>query len=501
MGKYKTDVCLMFFFFILYILIYFPMCVRHGVALEEAIFPNRHLNVMLCNGRWGVYLFRVLFDCGEFLPYGAGILAGLFMSGAIYLQTKIFGINKLFSQILYAVFYLGCTQWVYQLCYSNQSHVLALGFLCASAAVYFQVKPKGRICTLAGSAILLCCAISTYQTLILYYGVLMGAYLLLKCLKSSNGLCSVKDIMYAAGGGIVALGGYYAIEFLLIQWIKPSPHTMYHVKAYQATMRGDFRCVLDAPFLLQLRIMAHYFIKVPLCHILDAISNGYWVLVSIFIPALILGVRVIYMYKFKSLLCISFIAGIIIMPYVANAILLTSLPERAYVAEPLALASMWGVLIVTVHEKWLPIKILTVFGTVIFITAVCRVSTVARDEHWAWQRSKEEVLMMYIQAQQLANQEGLKDCPIYVLGKQPICTEPLFDIDKVGFCMNQAYPNIIKDKVWTDYYFYYLRLPRLKRGEESDVERHKAVYSTMPAWPADGSVRVSKNEIIIRIAP
>ena len=86
---------------------------------------------------------------------------------------------------------------------------------------------------------------------------------------------------------------------------------------------------------------------------------------------------------------------------------------------------------------------------VIFITAVCRVSTVARDEHWAWQRSKEEILIMYVQAQQLAKKEGLKDCPIYILGEQEIITNHLFDVNKVGFCTQQVYPNIIKSKQWT----------------------------------------------------
>ncbi len=496
--KYKTDVCVILSFFIVYLLIYFPMCVRHGVAVEETQFTHKNLEVMLCNGRWGVYLFRVIFNCGEFLPYGAGVLSGLFISVAIYFQTKIFCINKLSNQILYAVLYLSCTQWVYQLRYSNQSHALALGCLCVSAAVYLFHKSEGKY-GLLGSVTLLCYSFSTYQTYIFYYGALIGAYLLYLCIKSPKGICNIRDIVKAIWVGGLAMLLYYVIGWILVACINPPESMIHSVREYQASMHGDYGAVIDASIVQKIKIFLHYMVRMPITNILAGISEGYWVIATIFFPAGILALKVICVHKLKAWLCLLFIYGVIIIPYIGNFIFLAALPVRTYIAEPVALASVWGILFSNMHENRLKTMFMNAFGVVIFITAVCRVSTVARDEHWAWQRSKEEILIMYVQAQQLAKKEGLKDCPIYILGEQEIITNHLFDVNKVGFCTQQVYPNIIKSKQWTDCYLYYLRLPRLKRGNDSDIERHQEVYSTMPAWPADGSVKVSKNEIIIRI--
>ena len=149
-------------------------------------------------------------------------------------------------------------------------------------------------------------------------------------------------------------------------------------------------------------------------------------------------------------------------------------------------------------KKWVQSFIFT-FGCVIFIYSTCRVSTISRDEHWAWERSKEEVLAMYSRAQQVGLQAGYSDCPIYILGNISISTDHLFDLEDIGFCPDSAYPNVIKFKEWTEYYLYYLRLPRLKHGNKEDTERHREAYENMPSWPSDGSIKAHKGEVIIRI--
>lgn len=132
LWKKRYDILVTLLIFLIYLVIYLPMCARHGVAVEETQFNHNHLKVMLCNGRWGIYLFRSITDSGEYLPYGSGLIAGVFISIAIYIHTKLLNFNKLTQIFIYSIIYLGCTQWAYQLRYSNQSHAIGLGILCIS---------------------------------------------------------------------------------------------------------------------------------------------------------------------------------------------------------------------------------------------------------------------------------------------------------------------------------------------------------------------------------
>ena len=57
---------------------------------------------------------------------------------------------------------------------------------------------------------------------------------------------------------------------------------------------------------------------------------------------------------------------------------------------------------------------------------------------------------------------------------------------------------------WANMLFYYLRYLKLNRmhiGSPSDHQRFAAPLSTMPTWPASGSVQAIGNEVIIKIGP
>lgn len=495
LDKYRNEFVLTVIFFAIYLCIYVPMCVRHGVAVEETQFSHNHLPVMLCNGRWGVFLFRYLTHSGEYLPYAAGILAGMFISAAVLVQTKIFNIRFFSHRIVYAVFYFSCTQWAHQLRYSNQSHAIALGILSASVAVYIQFTNKQTIKTFIASTLLLCYSISTYQTLALYYGTLVAVAFVA---RSINGTLALKwrKVLFICGAVLLALFFYYIIGKLLLSLFPPPTDMLQRVKEYQQGMTG-YSFFLAAPFMDKCQMIEYYAIRVPLANLLGKIYRGQGIITLAFIPAIIL----MYMQlKRRSYVNIVLLMLIMVLPYLGAILLFKDVPVRTFIAEPVSFAGVWSVALrdINLRVRLLKILICSLLGF-IFVYSSCRVATISRDEHWAWERSKEEVLSMYHHAKQVARSSGMPDCNICILGKPSIPTAHLFDIEDVGFRLNEVYPNIIKGKAWTDYYLYYLRLSNIKKGDDSDLERHREVFEVMPNWPSEGSVRMSKGEVIIRV--
>lgn len=498
--KYRYDILWCFVIFAIYLVVYFPMCVRHGVAVEETQFTHKHLLVQLCNGRWGVYLFRTITCAGEYLPYAAGILAGLFISAAVLIQTKILNITSLTHKFVYASFYLGCTQWAYQLRYSNQSHAIGLGIFCVSAAVYMQFKAKNKYAKFLGSAILLCIGLSTYQTLILYYFALVLAVFLCKLLQNKNNNLFIKDWRNTFSISIIAIALYYIILKSLIFFIQPPAGMLENVAIYQKSMSG-YQSFLEAPFITKIKALGHFILTIPLKNILT-LDKAQWIATTAIIPCLILFFHFANQKnRIKSILMLGIVLSILFLPYWNALLLLHELPARTLISIPLSISVLWGIAFtkIPILNQKRVLNALIGLACYILIFSMCRVATISRDEHWAWERSKEELLAMYSKAQQIAIQNGLNDCPIYILGEPSVSTDHLFDLSEVGFCPNSVFPNIIKGKEWSEYYFYYLRLPRLKFGEKTDVERHQNTFYSMSTYPADGSIKTSNGEVIIKI--
>ena len=498
LWKHRYNLLLIIVLFLLYMIVYLPMCARHGVAVEETQFTHNHLPVQLCNGRWGIYLFRTLTHSGEFLPYGAGILAGIFISLALWVQIKLFNINQFSRQIIYALFYFSCTQWAYQLRYSNQSHAIALGILCISMAAYIQVNYSNNIWKMLISSLLICFTISTYQTLTLYYGVLIVAAFLNNYIHF-NKQAKFRQLLYIFISAAFAFILYSIIGKLLICLLQPPAAMLMHVKEYQDSMSAlpDF---LNATLVEKIRILAHFGIKTPIKDVIGSVYRGQWIFSTAILPFMFLLCHIIFKQEKIKFIYILIPFIILLLPFWGDVLLICEAPMRAQIAEPISLASLWAIALpfMKYDKKWVQSFIFT-FGCVIFIYSTCRVSTISRDEHWAWERSKEEVLAMYSRAQQVGLQAGYSDCPIYILGNISISTDHLFDLEDIGFCPDSAYPNVIKFKEWTEYYLYYLRLPRLKHGNKEDTERHREAYENMPSWPSDGSIKAHKGEVIIRI--
>ena len=167
----RRTAVLLFGYFILYILVYLPVCVRQGLHWDEVFDVAGAANgTYVAAGRWGLALYRYLFGLG-YMPWVSGVVAGLYIAAALVLQTRLFSIKTGFGLFMYGSMYIGCVQWVNQLQYSHQSDAVALSLLCATVAMcLFRAHRIKRSCL---AVILLVYACAVYQTAMLYFLVLL----------------------------------------------------------------------------------------------------------------------------------------------------------------------------------------------------------------------------------------------------------------------------------------------------------------------------------------
>lgn len=501
LKEQRHNILYLLYYFILYAIVYGYMCLREGLAVEEALYFREYYGVLLSNGRWGIQLFRYLTDTCNYLPYAAGILGGIFISGAIFTQISILEIKSATGKFIYAGMYMGCVQWTYQLRYSNQSHAVALGLLLASLAIYLLIKTRGWR-TLILASFLLCFAISTYQTVGGYAMVLMVAAMLQRNLSDASADI-IAPTAKAAAGFMFAILLYYCIHKTANALIDVPQNTQRFVQEYQNNMIGWKEIVKHG----QGGIIHHFIlraIKSPIYNITGQNYPGQWVMTSALVPAVLLIVHSLRKYSlFRTCINSLLIFAIFYLPFSADLLLGYGIGVRSQLADALPAATIWSISFSRL--SWCKFRI--VQWSVVFLTlyvcifASCKVAEIARDEQWSLNRGKDELIIMYVRGQQLALDSGMEDCRIVLLGSPRPLPDHMYKVKQTGFMEDEALPDLLRAPDWATRYARFFRLPRLQGGTPEDMEKHLEAFQRMPIWPVDGSVRVNKDEVIIKIGP
>lgn len=494
-ARYKDSIMAILIYFILYVIVHGCMAMRLGLAVEEAKFAREIDWCLLCNGRWGIQLFRLLTFSNDYLPFSAGIVAGVFISLAIHIQTLLFNIKSVITKFLYAAFYVGCVQWVYQLRYSNQSHAVAFAILLITGAVYILYNCHQYRYVLV-SLFMTCWAIGTYQTLILYMAELIIVAELFRF-----GTDSEQGAFYRIFRAIAVLVGGFVLCFIIskaiIHFVKIPIHTVKFVDEYQGNMVGWFS--RDS---INIKDLFVYIIWLPLRNLLGKNYHGQYHIISAIIPAIILVVQYVRKMRLAST-CkgICYIGLMLYIPFSMGAILLWGGGTRLNIAEPMVAASLWALASQRVgFFKVVKIKYaLIIISAYSVILGSARSAEFARDEGWSFQRSSDELMMMYLRGQQAAMVEGTPDCRIVLLGNIRSHSGYFYDVEREGYRLHEPNPDILRNAGWLDDYKRFLRLPRLIMGSANDMQKHKECFNTLTIWPADNSVKANKGEVIIRI--
>lgn len=502
--EHKKDVALFFVMFVAYICIYGYMSLRLGMGPEEvtAIAGERN-DLYIAGGRWGHYIYRQFAQLGT-IPFGAGIIAGLYICLSIILQTKILKVHSIWASAIYGVLYLSCIQWTFQLRYSNQCDSIGAAILLISVAVFILQKADWFRVLL--SIILITLAISIYQSLVTYAVTLM----LIQGIHSAVYQKDLPFIRWAVKSAFVilsAFGLFLISSYTFITYSDIPSRVLDYVLTYRSSSTG-YEAAMESSlplwktiFLQAKSSLLHYY--------LSTYYKSHWIMFSIIVACGIILVKIATdKQKWTTkILCAAMVCALMVMPYSISVLMLSHQSIRVIVAEPLLLAGIWGLAVPYITQNgWIKAQHAITFMTgAFFLEAIYTSSEIAANEAYSFERAKEEVREMYERGRELANMENLGECRIVILGNAPplSASEHLFYLDKTGTHYGQASPYIFcgRGYGWAQVFLYYMRLHRVERGTDKDVLLHEETYNSMPAWPHQGSVRASKGEIIIRVEP
>lgn len=491
-------------FLCLYLCIYGLLLFRFGMDYDEV----REYGVPVTDnyialGRWGLYVYRWVMGGGS-VPGLSGLVAGFLISAALVLQVRFLGLTRWWQRFVYGGMYLGVMQWAFQLRYSMQSDAVGLSFFCTSLAawVLFWCASPWRRCLI--SSLLLCYGLSIYQSSVLYFLILILAkYVAMIQDARPMRLKHVLLVLLALLGG----GGlYYAIHAAFLAFFPLSDYARAFGDAYLAMQSGG---IPAGTGLVEVgKILLHYSLRVPFSQYVELEYPGRWVVwfslpvALLVIYSLIKHGRSKMWWVMGSLLTVA----IVWVPYSLSLMLLHGyFPIRVYVAESVSVACLWALLIrrfpccgrVQCRDG---AKLLCcIIASFVAFKAMYWGALMARDETYYHARSMEELISMNARGQQVALREGLNDCPIVVLGAVHHPGEQMYSLEKEGRFMNEVSPYVFFWDGCLQEYARFLRLPRLKRANDKDCQLHRGALEEMPTWPADGSVRADKGEVIIRV--
>ena len=477
-----------------YLCIYGMTLFRFGMDWDEVNCFGLPANVeYLLNGRWGLYGYRVLMGGGT-LPLMGGLVGGFFMAAALVVQTRLFGLRRFWQQMVYGAMYMACLQWVFQLRYSVQSDGVALGFLLLSAGALLLTKPGLRNACAAAACVTV--ALSFYQSLGLYWVVLLAGYLAVHVLRQGR----LPEFRWWLRAGVVSLIGialYFAIASVVVS-LTEAPEEFKDDMARSVTNRYP-HWIRQAQGTKALVVaFLHYAITVPA----DLFFKGniqyhnHWVCYTAFIP--VAGVIAYAWRKLGWLMACTASALALALPFLPYETL-RYFPTRVYVAEPLALASAWGLLLAVWPERlgrnW-RCAVLLLAGFAV-LKGMYRAALMARDEAYYFQQGLEELQNMHERGRQVALAHGLKDCPIVLFGSAERPDGDLYSMEQNGRFPDSALPEF--NFFGATNYAKYLRYRNLRQAEKHEEDRHTRALQEMPCWPADDSIRVDGGIVIIKL--
>lgn len=475
-----TQVLIGLAFMLAYLFAHLSMIIPFGLHGDEMLDWNgAAIGDYVANGRWCLALYKAIFGLGC-MPVTAGLSAGLFFMLAYIVMLRIFSVHNLCTAAFCAVFFITDASISYHLHYSHQVDAVALGLLLSvlgTRLICIGNSLKG----VWGAALLFACAIGCYQSLFLCPCVLVAVYLSNKVFSNNY---TVKEaaclLMRAVSALAAAFMAYFALSKFALCLGIANENQITTCQLYQTC---QFNCTLlsDCSVALKLQAVAHYLLCAVSQFFTPNRAGGGYFLCTI-VP--IIGLCFLYTrqrgYTFpKMLVLFSLLILSCLMPQLMHVVLGNDwVPAHVKIAGALSASAMW--LTYLSHLTWRPGYGL--FACIVaFLTlqwCACFDSTLSREkrtfsEHYISMLHAVEYDVIRYAARQNINLDH-----VHVL------LFPAWDYN--------LYPCV--DRPGGLGQFRYLHFP----VSDAEYIEHLPLLKTMPVWPADGSIRVQGNTIIVK---
>lgn len=212
--------------------------------------------IYLCNGRWGLALYRSLFP--GIAPMNGVLTAGLWICLALVLQSHLLRLHDFFTRCVYGTVTLSVTLLGEHMMFANQADAFGLAIFSSTVAVWLAIDARGMIAKV-GAVALMMWSFAVYQSITLNVMVLFMGVLYLRCIRNEifdyreYGMMMLKTLIPA-----VLL---YAILSQVAANLPFVPNTIrHHVAEYQNT-KFSMSAYATGDIMFTFRLVGHNVIK------------------------------------------------------------------------------------------------------------------------------------------------------------------------------------------------------------------------------------------------
>lgn len=482
--KWKSNILWGCLYLLIYLLAYALLITRQGLHIDEVIdFSGKNSDIYIAAGRWGIYLYRQAMEPGMF-PITSGLFAGIYLSIALVIQTKLFNFETIISKLLYGLIYIGCNQWASQLIYSFQCDAVALALLFCTIGVHSLTQKR----TILLPGLLFTLALSVYQFCAIYFLVIWC------CTVFTQQQITFRSIVRFSVISITSILLYFLISHIFKSLPLVSESNRIFVTQYQtAISQWDDFLQLDAA--TKILFILHYSKKT----LLEAagISCDHIDYIQLTVPVLVIYLAAracIRNRKANQFLYPIALVAIWLFPFSAHLILPGSTPERTLLAEPVALAFFWATAFCTFKQTERLVLVLLSCAGCLLLKAAYQNTSRARNDAHTYNMVVRELSNMHLAGNLLAQEHGIKSAKVILLH------DPDAQVKK----HRHVHMNVIRgilDRNDLHWYTSHLLLSNLIQSDNRLYEKHKSAYHEMSCWPEADCIRLHQGDIIIRITP
>lgn len=438
--------------------------------------------IYLSAGRYTVTLYRMLFsDCG--VPVAYGIAASVFFGLAVAVQMEVLNVRSLWSRVVYIAASVGIVQISYLMINAFIADAVCLGVLLASLAFYFYEKwsRERQMKDLLLSVPLGVMALGAYQLLAMLLPCLMLATLLMK-----RDECPQESVW-----GLfrkLACCALWCLVILVFNLLAVRVGKMF-CSAADLKLVADYQASLIT--LGQLDVMTHalHIGKQWCMHLVGISYPGEWVYATSLV-AVVLLLKDVFLMKTSVAVRVCY-AMVVICLYVIPFLPIVAMGEdhgaRLFLSQPLACAALWVLALKSRLHK-LPSWLVGGLCLFVVLKGIYIVSDTAFYQKRLYEQSLENRAEILTKAWMTPVPSGVdaRSCPIVIQGER---RAPMHENDRYNSCIPAAGSMFLEQYIGSRYIY----------SASSGKGKYAAIFSMMPVYPAEGSMRYHEGVILVKL--
>lgn len=469
---------------LLFLLVYLYLGLRLAPFGDEAWDWNMvDKSVYIAAGRPGLAAYLSLMT-GHGVPYAYCIAAAVFYGVAACMQIRFLQIEHTFAQFCFIALQVSIVQYSYAMIDCYQADAVMLGVSLATLSFWLVSRVDAKWLHVLGAVLCAAAAASVYQLILLIIPVLYLAFAL-----RTMGERTVREHLLlgfqTAGVCIAAVALYHGVRVacmgLAAEGVAES------VAQYQNSLVTWG----------QLDIVTHvlHIGKQWCMHLVGAAYPGECLYATTLIPVLLYSAIIIKDNRtagLEKLFYLSLPVSIYVLPFLPIAALGEDQGARLFLAEPLACASLWTLLIM--KKGWLLKPEYAVAACVLaalFVLKACyTVSDIAFYQYRIFQENQTAYIELKNRIAQVENKAGFATgtLPVVISGQWQ---SELHKADKYNSCIIGP----------SDTFFYSFIGDRKVKYAASSATPEKELaemLKSMPSWPVPESIVYHNGEILVK---